>query len=123
MDMGAAFFVLHPYTTEDFIGEQMEKKIKIKTNLTAGIIFVMMALGVAVLIPSQIKMTSIVKEAVDSRFIPQILCWVMGVLGCWLIIKSLMLKKEDYLEISLNQEKRRACSVSYTHLDVYKRQS
>ena len=93
MDMGAAFFVLHPYTTEDFIGEQMEKKIKIKTNLTAGIIFVMMALGVAVLIPSQIKMTSIVKEAVDSRFIPQILCWVMGVLGCWLIIKSLMLKK------------------------------
>lgn len=90
------------------MGEKMEKKIRIRTNLMAGMIFVVIAAVVAVLIPSQIKMTSIVREAVDSRFIPEILCGIMGALGCWLIFKSTVLKKEDYLEISLNQEKKRA---------------
>jgi len=89
----------------------MEKKITIRTNLMAGVIFVVIAAVIAVLIPSQIQMTSIVKEAVDSRFIPELLCGVMGILGCWLIVKSVVLKKEDYLEISLNQEKKRGLFV------------
>lgn len=90
----------------------MDKKIHIRTNLMAGMIFVVIAVIIALLIPSQIKMTSIVKEAVDSRFIPELLCGVMGVLGCWLIFKSLVLKKEDYFEVSLNQEKKRACFIA-----------
>lgn len=82
----------------------MKQTFKIKTNLIFGMIAVVAALLLIWIIPSQIPGSVLVKEYLDGRFIPRVMCGIMLVCGVACIIKSLVLKQEDIREISIETE-------------------
>jgi len=71
------------------------KTVKINTNLVFGIIALALALVLWFVIPSQIKVSTMVTEYVTGRFMPQTMAVIMGVCGLFNIIKGLTGTKDE----------------------------
>lgn len=71
------------------------KTVKINTNLVFGIIALALALVLWFVIPSQIKVSTMVTEYVTGRFMPQAMAVIMGVCGLFNIIKGLTGTKDE----------------------------
>ncbi|MEG0944563.1 MAG: tripartite tricarboxylate transporter TctB family protein [Angelakisella sp.] len=80
--------------------------IKLRKDLTVGIISTVLSVVLWFLIPIGITTKAhIVTNAVGPDYMPKLLCIVMFTLGIWLMVKSLVLKKDSVEEIDLSEEK------------------
>lgn len=84
------------------------RRLRIPTNLCAGILFILAALTIRLLIPGQINLEKATPQLIDSQFLPKLLVYIMGAAGMILIFRSLILKNEEYKELSAATELRRA---------------
>jgi putative tricarboxylic transport membrane protein len=80
--------------------------IKIKSNLTAGIIGIFISLILIIMIPFNIKMGSNDTMMVNQRFIPYLTSLVMLVMSIIMIGQSLIFKKDKEITIKLSEELR-----------------
>ncbi len=80
-------------------------KVKIKTNLTAGIVMAIFAIVMLLVMPTQVRLPMYDSGAPSPRIIPGI-CLV-GILICsvLLIVQSLVFHKETIYEFDLEKEK------------------
>jgi len=77
--------------------------IKIRTNLTGGILTMLLAGGLYILMPSQIKGELLAEGQIGAAFAPSVVLIVMFLLGICLIAQSTILKKEEIVEINKKQ--------------------
>jgi len=78
-------------------------KIKVHTNLWAGILSVAFALVIWIAMPYQIAAGGD-SVATNPRLFPQIFCVLIGILGVILIVSSLAMHREDVKEYDLKIE-------------------
>ncbi|MCL1884380.1 MAG: tripartite tricarboxylate transporter TctB family protein [Defluviitaleaceae bacterium] len=57
-----------------------------------------------ILIPQQIRQTTVSGQIIDSQTIPRAISYLIGGLGIVLIVKSLLLKQETVVELSIPKE-------------------
>lgn len=81
--------------------------IKYKSNLCGGILSVALAIILFVLIPQQIGVdpASTSTTGVDSRTVPYAMAVLILVCGIFLIIQSVVLKKDTVKELVLSKER------------------
>lgn len=80
-------------------------KLKIKTNLVSGIIFILIGIAILVLIPGQIKIPAHLTTGPSPQIIPRLAAVGMLICSAILIIQSLVFKKEKIIEIDFKYEK------------------
>ena len=78
--------------------------IRYRSNLLCGIAAVVFAAVLFLIIPGQIAMEDTVSFGVSSRTIPYGVAILCGVCGVILIVKSLVLKQDEYKEIAVKEE-------------------
>lgn len=71
------------------------KTVKINTNLVFGVLALALALVLWFVIPSQIKVSTMVTEYVTGRFMPQAMAVIMAVCGLFNILKGLTGTKDE----------------------------
>ncbi len=78
--------------------------MKIKTNLCSGVIMGAVSILLLILLPSQVRIPAYDSGAPSPRIIPTIM--LVGILVCsvFLIIQSLVLKKEKIYEFDIKNE-------------------
>lgn len=82
------------------------KKIKYPGNLTSGIASIIMGIVLWFVIPQQIALEKTVSFGITSRSIPCAIAVLFVIGGVILIVQSLFLKKEKWLELELSTELR-----------------
>lgn len=80
------------------------KKIRYRSNLTAGIVSIIFGLIVLSVIPSQISLGFDNTYGITPRTIPYVLAWICIFFGALLIVQSLVLKKDTVKEMELSRE-------------------
>lgn len=80
------------------------KKVRYRSNLTAGIVSIIFGIIVFCVIPSQISLGFDNTYGITPRTIPYVLVGICIVFGGLLIIQSLVLKKDTVKEMELSQE-------------------
>lgn len=78
-------------------------KIKLETNLFAGVLSLVFAVAVWIAIPYQIGKAG-GSIAANPRLFPQIFCAIIGLLGIILIFSSIVLHQKSVKEINLPKE-------------------
>ena len=78
--------------------------IRFRSNLASGIFAVLLAIALIILIPMEIGVETTVSFGITSRTIPYGVAGLIGVCGIVLIVKSLVLKKDEVKEITLKHE-------------------
>ena len=80
--------------------------IKIKSNLTAGIIGILISLILIIMIPFNIKLDSTDTMTVNQRFIPYLTLFLMLFMSVMMIGQSLIFKKDKIITLNLSEELR-----------------
>ena len=80
------------------------KKIRYRSNLTAGIVSIIFGLIVLSVIPSQISLGFDNTYGITPRTIPYVLAGICILFGALLIVQSLVLKKDTVKEMELSRE-------------------
>lgn len=80
--------------------------LRIKTNLVGGIFTLAIAVGLLLLVPSQIQIgASAIEGHLAADSVPRMVLILMIVLSVMLILESLVLKREHIVEIEIKQLK------------------
>jgi putative tricarboxylic transport membrane protein len=79
--------------------------MKVRTNMAGGILFLVLSITILILIPYQIASSQTLTIGNDPRLMPQIVAIIILLCSLGLIFKSLVLKKEDFIEVHLPDEK------------------
>ena len=79
-------------------------KVQYRSNLSAGVFSLILAVILFVLIPSQIGVDTQAVHGISSRSLPYGLSALMGVCGIGLLFQSLVLKKDKVKELNLKNE-------------------
>lgn len=80
------------------------KKIRYRSNLTAGIVSIIFGSIVLSVIPSQISLGFDNTYGITPRTIPYVLAGICILFGALLIVQSLVLKKDTVKEMELSRE-------------------
>ena len=80
------------------------KKIRYRSNLTAGIVSIIFGAIVLSVIPSQISLGFDNTYGITPRTIPYVLAGICIFFGALLIVQSLVLKKDTVKEMELSRE-------------------
>lgn len=80
------------------------KKIRYRSNLTAGIVSVIFGIAVLLLTPGQVGLGYDNSYGITPRTLPYVLAAVCVLFGALLIGQSLILKKDTVRELELKQE-------------------
>lgn len=96
--MDGVFHVVHP--KQEAV---MKETYRVPTKMASGIFSMASGGAAAALIPGQIDISG-QTGGITSRTTPYILAGSIFLLGCWLLFSSVVLKKEDYREISVSDE-------------------
>lgn len=81
------------------------KKITLKKNLSSGVIAILTGVLLRVMLPYSIKSkVHTVTAAVGPDYLPKLVIYVMLLCGAGLVFLSLILKKEETIEIELKEE-------------------
>ena len=75
-------------------------KLKIPTNLCAGIFSIVLAVAIWLAIPYQIGSAGN-SVATDPRLFPQIFCVLISIVGVVLIVNSTVFHREDYKTVDV----------------------
>lgn len=82
-------------------------KIKLKKNLCSGVFAVLLGGGVLLSLPYTIKMkVAAITSAVGPDYLPKLVLGIMILCGIGLIFTSLVLKKDEVVEIDISLEKK-----------------
>ncbi|MCT4596435.1 MAG: tripartite tricarboxylate transporter TctB family protein [Vallitalea sp.] len=80
-------------------------KIKIRTNLLGGILFLFFSIIAWILIPSQIEIGQSTTTLINAQFVPKMTLIIIFILSIVLIVLSLVSKKhQKYIELNLSKE-------------------
>ncbi|RSK25712.1 tripartite tricarboxylate transporter TctB family protein [Bacillus sp. HMF5848] len=79
--------------------------MKIRTNLTSGIVFAIFSIIFILLVPSQVSIPAYDNGGPSPRIIPYIVLWGTLICSIGLIIQSLVFKKEKIIEFNFKVEK------------------
>lgn len=81
------------------------KKITLKKNLSSGVIAILTGVLLRVMLPYSIKSkVHTVTAAVGPDYLPKLVIYAMLLCGAGLVFLSLILKKEEIIEIELKEE-------------------
>lgn len=83
-----------------------KKVIRIHTNMLFGIFSIIIAIILWMVTLSQVKLSTVVVEYIDGRFLSQVISVMMVVCGSLSIVKSIVGKDSDLKEINLSVEAR-----------------
>ena len=78
--------------------------IKIRTNLVSGILFLIFSIVLLIIIPKEIQQTYQQNQYISAKAIPQLIGIFMLAVSVYLIIQSIVLKKETIKELELKPE-------------------
>lgn len=89
------------YAHLDNLGEKLnEKQFRIPTDLTTGILFLLLAVVLLLIMPQQVAISE--KDVVNGRAFPSLVCYVMMACSAVLIIKdAIKLVKKQPLDMKL----------------------
>lgn len=79
-------------------------KIKVRTNLVSGILFLILSIVLLIIIPHQIQQTYQENQYVSAKAIPQLIGYIMLAISIYEILKGTVLKKEVVKEFELKPE-------------------
>jgi len=86
--------------------------MKVKTNLVGGIVFIIISTIIWLIIPSQIPMPLIKSAGVNPQLMPKLVVAIIFICGVLLILQSLVLKKENVIEVHFKKEETTAVLVA-----------
>ena len=78
--------------------------IKIRTNLVSGILFLIFSIVLLIIIPKEIQQTYQQNQYISAKAIPQLIGIFMLIVSIYLIVQSIVLKKETIKELELKPE-------------------